>query len=433
MHALRWIVGRSTLLALLCCVLLLASCAPENTLSSLSTGSTQPAQIASANWERIPLPGPLLAYTVAFHDPNTLYLCTGSVAAPGPITLWKKARSEGQWSRINLPGAVGTGCSFASTGTQVARIAVMITNTVEKQRACDQNMLFTSDDNGASWERVPHTSIAPIGKSVDFCQLVATEGHLYWWYSYSLSWHDPQLSIVERSDDNHTWARADSGLGQSVLFSAPQVTGDGKDLATIVTHRTSTSGSSRSVLWVSHNAGNSWQARAALPEQVGTFLLTSMAQEPSQATPLYALAHEQLPSHLYQTQVYQSENGSEWVQLPALPVPGRSGERSGLLQVLTVASDGRLLAFGVDPQAGITKQAARQPVTSFRLWIWNPHLANWQVLSSPLHYTANEGCGICWSASFARSPSSGAYLYVHYWEDGNSLFRIHVPEVTKGA
>lgn len=181
---------------------------------------------------------------------------------------------------------------------------------------------------------------------------------------------------------------------------------------------------------MSHNAGNSWQAQAALPEQVDTFLLAAPAQEPSQTTPLYALAHEQLPSHLYQTQVYQGEHGSEWAQLPALSVPGRSGVRSGLLQVLTVTSDGRLLAFGADPQIGITTQALQQPVASFRLWIWNPHLASWQVLSSPLRYTANEGCAFCWSTSLARSSSNGAYLYAHYWEDGNSLFRIHVPDAT---
>ncbi|GHO76652.1 hypothetical protein KSD_44230 [Ktedonobacter sp. SOSP1-85] len=430
MHVLRQLLSSSSLLALLCCVLLLVGCAPENTPTSMNTGSTQPAQIVSANWERIPLPGPLLAYMVASSDPNTLYICTGSAAAPGPIVLWKKSRDEGQWRRISLSGATGTGCSFASTATQSAQIAVMITNTIEKQRACDQNMLFLSSDDGASWERVPHTSIAPMGKGADFCQIAATEGHLYWWYSYSLPEHSPQVSILERSDDHRTWTRADSALGQEAFFSPPQVIDDRKNLATIVTHLSSLSGSSRSILWVSHNAGNSWQPQAALPEQVGTFLLAAPAQEPSQATPLYVLAHEQLPSHLYQTQIYQSENESEWAQLPALPVLGRSSERSGLLQVLTVTSDGRLLAFGADPQNGITKPALQQPVASFRLWIWNPHLASWQVLSSPLRYTANEGCGLCWSASIASSSSSRAYLYAHYWGDGNSLFRIHVPDAT---
>ncbi|GHO51928.1 hypothetical protein KSB_04030 [Ktedonobacter robiniae] len=396
----------------------------------MNTGSSQPAQIVSANWERIPLPGPLLAHMVASSDPSTLYICTGSAAAPGPIVLWKKSRDEGQWRRINLSGATGTGCSFASTATQSAQIAVMITNTIEKQRACDQNMLFLSSDDGASWERVPHTSIAPMGKGADFCQIAATEGHLYWWCSYSLSEHSPQVSILERSDDHRTWTRADSALGQEAFFSPPQVIDGGKNLVTIVTHLSSLSESSRSILWVSHGAGNSWQPQAALPEQVGTFLLAAPAQEPSQVTPLYVLAHEQLPSHLYQTQIYQSENESEWAQLPALPVPGRSSERSGLLQVLTVTSDGRLLAFGADPQTGITKPALQQPVASFRLWIWNPHLASWQVLSSPLRYTANEGCGLCWSASIASSSSSGAYLYAHYWDDGNSLFRIHVPDAS---
>ncbi|EFH86033.1 hypothetical protein [Ktedonobacter racemifer] len=77
MHTLRQRLSSSSLLALLCCVLLLVGCAPENTLSSMSTGGSQPAQIPSANWERIPLPGPLLAYTVAPHDPDMLYLCTG--------------------------------------------------------------------------------------------------------------------------------------------------------------------------------------------------------------------------------------------------------------------------------------------------------------------------------------------------------------------
>ncbi|EFH86031.1 hypothetical protein [Ktedonobacter racemifer] len=191
-----------------------------------------------------------------------------------------------------MRGATGTGCSFASTEAQSALVAVMITNNVEKQRACDQDMLFISSNNGDNWQRVPHASIAPTGKGADFCQIAATEEHLYWWYAYSLSEHGPQVSILERFADHRTWTHADSGLGQGVFFSRPQVTGDGKGLATIVTHLSSTSGSSRSILWVSHNAGNSWQAQASLPEQVGTFLLTAPGQEPSQATPLYALAHE---------------------------------------------------------------------------------------------------------------------------------------------
>jgi hypothetical protein len=415
-----WLLLRCTSgLAMIFCSLILASCTPSSP-PAIKTVTPQPTQITTTGWATISLPSEsLLSYAVSPSDPTTIYACTGS-SNPGQIVLWHGSDAGQKWAKVILSDTTGTNCSISIDPYQSSRVAVLITNNADKQRPCDRDILYVSNDSGTTWRHIPHTSIAPPAKDIDYCQITVVERHLYWWYSYSLIASSSQLSILERSDDDQSWTRADSALGHNGFFFPPQIIKGSNVLSTIVV---SFSPNTRSVLWQSRDAGRSWLSLGPLP---GDYLLSSQS---SPEVSFYALAHEQLPPFLNLLQAYQSTDGHHWSLLPPLPVPGATPDHSSLLDVLSTTDDGSLLAFGADPKIGVPKHPTGQPITQFRLWLWDSHASRWQVFSLPLNYTAKEGCtALCWSTSFSSTTADGSYLYAHYWSDGNTLFRIRIPQ-----
>ncbi len=421
-------------LLVMLCLLAIAGCGSSRS-APLPLLTPHPTQLASPRWESIPLPIPgtqLLSYTVSPLDPETMYACTGD-PSKDMLDLWRTRDAGKHWSSLPLPATIGTGCTISIAPSQPQRIAFEVTNAYDNQRPCDRDELYLSTDSGGTWQRLPHDSIAPQGARNGSCTIMATSQHLYLWYTFGGGQNSPQLSLLERTDnDGITWSRADTDFGPGVIFFSPQV-GEDDTLATIVLHSRPTP-AGRSILWMSHDAGRSWQQRAVLPTSVGTTLLTSPQQDPSwptPATPFYALAHEQIPSNLYDLQVFQSPNGRQWFAIPPLPVPGANGEHPGLLQALAATNDGHLLAFGVNPRTGMPDPAtARQkPMAAFWLWLWDPRTSHWQVLSFPLTHLANENCGLCWSSSLFSGPEHTMYLYVYHWGDSDNLFRVRLPVV----
>jgi hypothetical protein len=409
---------------------------------SVTTPTPQPTQIVSSRWEPISLPLPgtrLLAYTVSPTDPETLYACTNAVGtstdsfSEGPITLWGTRDAGHHWFTISLPATPATGCSISIAFSQPRRIAFDVTSAFDDQRPCDRDILYLSTDSGASWRRIPHHSVAPQGAAYGFCSITMAGQHLFLWYTFGGGENVPQLNLLELTDnDGITWSRADSDFGPGAFFLPPQI-GENGTLATIVLHARPTS-EARSVLWMSHDSGRSWQQRAALPASIGTYLLTSPQQNPSwptPAVPFYALAHEQIPSNLYGLQVFQSPDGQQWFAIPPLPVSGASEEHPGLLQALEATNDGHLLAFGVNPKAGLPASvvAEQKQIAAFWLWLWDSHSSHWQVLSSPLTHPADENCGLCWGSALSSGLKHTTYLYVYRWGDSNNLFRMRLPVV----
>ena len=423
------------------CSFIIAGCSPSRP-APVPTPTLQPTQIASSRWEPISLPLPgnrLLAYTVSPTDPETLYACANAVGtstdsvSEGSITLWGTHDAGHHWFSISLPATSGTGCTISVALSQPQHIAFEVTNDSDDHRPCDRNILYLSTDSGASWQRIPHHSIAPQGAANGFCSITVTGQHLYLWYTFGGGENSPQLSLLERTDnDGITWSRADTDFGPGVFFFPPQIGEDGT-LATIVRHARPTS-ETRPVLWMSHDSGRSWQQRATLPASVGTYLLTSPRQNPSwptPAVPFYALAGEQIPSNLYDLQVFQSPDGQQWFAIPPLPVPGASGEHPGLLQALAATNNGHLLAFGVNPNTGLPASAVaeQKPMAAFWLWLWDPRTSHWRVLSFPLIHLADENCGLCWGSALSSGPEHATYLYVYHWGDSDNLFRISLPVV----
>lgn len=420
----------------------MAGCASPGTTpateQSTPTSSPQPAS-STSTWQSIHVPTAnleFLAYTVSPTDPETIYACTSDGSSPtqNPITLWRTRNAGQHWSALHLPTSPGTNCEIAIAPAQPQRIAVLITNPYENARPCDSDVLYLSNDGGNSWQHIPYSSIAPQGAHTVFCQIIATSHYLYLCYSFGGGQSSPQVSLLERSGDNGAnWTRIDTAFGSNALFLPPQV-GPDDTLALIVRHFP-TKAQDKPVIWMTHDAGNSWLQIGTLPPSVGTYLLAPPATNaswPTAATPFYALAAEQIPSNLYRVQAFESGNGRQWAAIPPLPVPGVRTAQPGLLQPLAVTKDGRLLAFGVNPKSGFSGSAINAPKASaFWLWIWNPSTSRWQVLSPPLNHTADESCGLCWYAqvSTASGADASSYLYVYYWNDPASFFRVRLPSV----
>lgn len=201
-------------------------------------------------------------------------------------------------------------------------------------------------------------------------------------------------------------------------------------------------------LWISTDAGDTWRQVSTLPEDAGTFLLSSVPPTGSTGTggssgttwptpdhPYYALEHEQIPSNLYRERVLISGDGHSWTLLPSLPVSGVSAERPGVLQTLGALPDGRLAVWGPDPKRGIppSEMTREQSFPAFWLWLWNPATQRWQVVASPLETPASEGCGLCWQAQTSVSHAGVTTLYVARFDTrapGTTqpgLFRMRLP------
>ncbi len=186
------------------------------------------------------------------------------------------------------------------------------------------------------------------------------------------------------------------------------------------------------LLWMSYDAGTSWDQTGMIPPPGDNFLLVSPMLGKAAQIPFYALGGEQIPSALYESKVLQSTNGQQWSLLPPLPIRGTSAERPGLLQVLVITDGGELLAFGPDPKVGLPSSlnTLTDPMQALWLWLWKPQASTWQVFATPLIHPAHERCGLCWSAQLSTNlDRSSSYLYVHHWDEANSFFRVRLPSL----
>jgi hypothetical protein len=318
-------------------------------------------------------------------------------------------------------------------------VALQVSHPEQNTQPCADDGFYLSDDSGVTWHKLPpHASIAPTAEE-GWCDLHVTERHLYLAYSYALSSQGPQVSLLERSDDDGaTWERADRGLGEDALYLMPAI-GPGDMLAMSIYHwpaHPAPAVQGTSDLWISVDAGDTWRRTSQLAGG-GTFLLTSGVQPggtwPSSRHPFYVLEQEQIPSDLYRERVLTSADGVHWALLPPLLVSGVSDLQRGILQALSVLPDGRLALWGTDPRGGVPSiEPSRGPISRFWLWFWNPASQRWQFLPSPLHVTAHEGCGLCWEAQTAVDRDGATYLYVAYLDALASsappgLFRVRLP------
>lgn len=453
MHAFRHVSPRSLLLCMLLLTALVGvACTPDipSGVTPAESETLQPPQpLPASAWEQLALPtsvSSILGVAVSPIDPNVILACS---ALPHPLTLWRTTDAGRHWTRYRPALETGRGCHFSFAPDDPQRISVQIDLSGAGGQPCTGDAFYLSDDGGATWKRLPaHTSIAPTNVT-GWCDLHVTRHHLFMAYGVSAPLPAPQVSLLERSDDDGaSWTRADRGLGERSDFQMPQIGPDGA-LAMNVIHMPAQLNINNPLppteLWMSADAGDTWRRVSALPNLVGTFLWATPpatgASWPGANQPFYVLEHEQIPSNLYRERVLMSADGHGWTLLPPLPVAGASVDRPGVLQALGVLPDGRLAIWGPDPHGDVPPpEAIPERLPAFWLWLWNPATQRWQVMPAPLKITASEGCGLCWGAQIAAGRD-GLYLYVDRFDTdllagygvGTTLpgvFRVRLPVAT---
>lgn len=412
------------------------------TLSALAPASLvslhAPKTLPASAWEQVALPAAaadMRGFAAAPTNAALLFACSAQ-----PMAYWRSTDAGAHWTRYPLTLGPQDQCTFSIAPDDPQRVTLQVQRSADDSQPCAYDSFYLSGDGGVTWRRLaPHISIAPTSVSYGWCDLHVTRHHLYLAYSYELFAQAPQVSLLERSDnDGASWVRADRGLGDEALFFMPAI-GPGDTLAMTVLHLRTYPEAAGTGFWISTDAGDNWLQTSTPPDGVGTFLWTLPPRGnawPTANQPFYALENEQLPSNLYRERVVMSSDGHTWTLLPPLPVAGASESRAGILQALDVLPDGRLAVWGVDPKTGLPPEdtTGHSQVSSFWLWLWDPVAKVWQVVSSPLEITASEGCGLCWQGQAAASQDGAAYLYAsHFWEgvtEGTppGLFRIRLAD-----
>lgn len=439
----------AALVALLVVTLAGAGCGQSTSAGAFTPTSTiqrsAPQRLSSSAWERISLPGvatDIKGIAVSPTDPNVMLACTGR-----PLSLWRSTDAGATWTQYAPTLGAASYCSFSFAPDDSSLIALQAAMPGQDSQACVRDTFYLSHDGGGAWQELPpHASIAPGGTAVGTCDLQVTRHHLFLHYYYEVTAQSPQLSLLERSDDDGaTWTRADRGLGDDALYFMPQV-GPGETLALTVVRMPTTldpAAMKGAEFWTSADAGATWREVSTLPVGAGTALWSSWPQGdgasagqewPSPAHPFYALESEQIPSNLYRERALMRSDGKHWTLLPPLPVSGASVERPGILQALTVLPDGRLVVWGPGPQGSVPAAGAYpKEVEAFWLWLWSPATQRWQAFPAPLPTPASESCGLCWGAEAIASKDGAAYLYVEWLEfeptysSPPGMFRIRLP------
>jgi hypothetical protein len=394
-----------------------------------------PQRLHASAWEQVALPAAITdirGFAAAPTDAALLFACSAQ-----PMAYWRSTDAGAHWTRYPLTLGQQDRCAFSIAPDDPQRVTLQVQRSADDSQPCAYDSFYLSDDGGVTWRKLPpHVSIAPTDVSYGWCDLHVTRRRLYLAYSYGPPEQAPQVSLLERSDDDGaSWVRADRGLGGETLFFMPAI-GPGETLAMTVMRYPDASDTG---LWTSTDAGDTWRQTSTLPDGVGTFLWTLPPRGnrwPTANQPFYALENEQLPSDLYRERVVMSADGQNWTLLPPLPVAGVSESRAGILQALDVLPDGRLAIWGTDPKTGQPPQdtTGHNQMSSFWLWLWSPVVQAWQAIPSPLEITAAEGCGLCWRGQAAASRDGATYLYVsRFWESVTGgappgLFRIRLAD-----
>jgi hypothetical protein len=441
-------------------------------LTPAPTQTSMPGRFIADQFEQVPMPpvpGAMTTFiTPSPRDTNTAFTCatpTQPDAASGPVSgevsLWVTHDVGQTWSRVALPTTVGTYCDLASAGDGSRRLTLTVANYSLDQPAppCAHSRYFLSEDDGATWRALQHTTLAPPDYADGFCNLWATARHLfmtsYFDRSNDQNGSSQSVSFLERSDDDgRTWQRADEGLpdGAGRGYAQP-LDATGETLVTLDT-RYDAGALIQSDVWMSADAGASWRraesARFPTPPRgsgpIGGFIteahLGALAGAPQACHCVFGVswpngfAREIIGQHLY-----LSHDLSRWTPLPPIPVKGTSAERSGVYQLLGLTGDGRLLVLGADPEDGVPALPDHNGQISGRdpaLWAWNTHTGRWELAHSHVPCENLQSCvlystGVSYAAKASGEPV-GTFLWVviesGFAENGQSIssfYRLYIP------
>jgi hypothetical protein len=400
--------------------------------STLAPAQTpQPGKFSTGEWEQVAGPPVQTAY---FYDlvpspsaQDTAYAClflesldAGQVIIRSDITeLWVTRDAGYTWRQALLPTIRGSSCTVSPALDGSHRVTLSVEGPALDQstRPCANSQYLLSEDDGATWRPIQHASILPVSTDGGACQLWSTARRLFMWsHSYSGSGNDR----LERSDDDgRTWMRADAGLAGLNAFWYPQVLdASGDTLGALV--------GARPDLWVTRNAGTSWQRIGLIVRDRGggqvvvSDLVTeaSFGRAPGICRCVFAVSSPGLLGASAGRQVFLSRDYTHWSPLPPIPVAGASATRSGVFQVLGPTAGGRLLALGAEPDAGLLSIPDRVGIVTGpppRLWAWNTHTGRWELAVTPMPCEDLQTCNMYPNGASAVVQADGALLGTMVW------------------
>jgi photosystem II stability/assembly factor-like uncharacterized protein len=407
--------------------------APTYTRTTIHAGA--PGTLAAA-WERIPLPPTgdrMDALVVSPTDPQAALACTGPQSDPktyetkdGPITLWRTRDGGQHWQRVGIPTTTGTFCTAQVTEGAPQRLLLVVSGT----GGCQASHPLFSTDGGQHW-RVLSPPLPPLPAKMESCWLGASVAprHLYASVSTSVllgitngtANYQTAIWNTRSDDDGRTWTPPANDMSptESPVWSLSSTDGQTITLAagyiqqgkapTLNTH-----------LWVSRDAGASWQPLGTLPGFYATRLTAPPGVtlvDASAHKPAYAVSGEGSNWTILHVQVAQI-SGQTWAPLPPLPVGGASAERMGITGALTATPDGKLLALGLGPHASIPSDGTIADIQTLDewLWEWDPVAARWSAIASlPSGSWPSPCADHCWRGEIAQGAGpqgSGTYLWL---------------------
>jgi hypothetical protein len=391
----------------------------------------QADRFSTGEWE--PVAGPPVQ-TAYFYDlvpspssQDTAYAClflesfdAGRVTVNSDITeLWVTRDAGYSWRQAKLPTVRGSSCTVSPALDGSHRVTVSVDNSTLDQHTlpCDQNQYLLSEDDGATWRPIQHISILPVSSDGGSCQLWPTARRLFMWSS---SYTDPGVAVLERSDDDGlTWRRADAGLAEPNAFWYPQVLdASGDTLGALVGNAPD--------LWITHNAGTTWQRIGPIVRDIGgtqmaiSDLVTeaSFGRAPRTCHCAFAVSSSGLLGASAGRQIFHSRDYTHWSPLPPIPVAGTSPTHSGVFQILGPTADGRLLALGAEPGAGLPAASDTFGIVTgppLRLWAWNTHTGRWELARTPAPCEDLQTCNMFINGASAVVQTDGALLGTMVW------------------
>jgi hypothetical protein len=434
-------------------------------LTPAPTQTPRPGQFAAGEFEPVPLPVVPTATpqwrALSRHDPATAYLCTqgpGGVQTNGStseeITLWVTHNAGQTWNRAPLPGTIGGDCEVEPAIDGSPRVVVNMDPAAPEQNGqVFGGGNFLSEDDGATWRSLQCASLDPS---------VCPDGGVWPFPSarhlYSQTTIQGRLTLTRSDDGGQTWQRADhglEGLGDN-WFVQPLdgsgealYIGDGPGHPVILT-----------TLWVTHDAGANWQrvTSGRLPNPpFGEPDLTPIISGPG-FTPLIteppladaaracqcvvvADAHDGPLPLRFNWRPYSSRDLVHWTPLPPIPLAGTSAQFSGVATPLGMSGDGRFLALGPDPDAGLPFPPGYHgplPKAAPALWAWDTHTGRWNVSRTHLPCPNPQNCdlyeigslGVSSGAGTTGQPRGTWFWIVAHWSTAPVTphwFRVFVP------
>ena len=434
-------------------------------LTPAPTQTPTPGRFTAGQFEQVPTPVVPGATTnpiaPSLRDPATAFTCATPAqtdpAASGPvsgeISLWVTHDVGQTWSRVALPNVIGTTCDLETAQDGSRRLTLNVDNYAldQNMQPCAHSRYFLSEDDGASWREVHHTTSAPAGYTNGSCSLWATARHLFMtsYFDSDNNQNGPSQSVssLERSDDGgQTWRRADDGLpdGAGDGFAQP-LDATGEALFTFDS-RYDAGALTQSDLWISPDAGESWRradsARFPTPPRgsgpIGGFFteahLGDLASGSQACHCVFGLSYPNgFAREIVGWHLYQSRDLSHWTPLPPIPVKGTSVERSGVYQLLGLTADGRLLVVGADPEEGVPTLPDSNGQISGRepsLWSWNTHTGRWELAHTHVPCEDLQTCYLYSTGVSTVVDASGKAIGTWMWVMNQSGFAQTGPPIS---